>query len=235
MADLHRQLTLACRDLKFRVNEESASYGDVHKALLSGLLSHLGNKDDEADYMGARNRRFYLFPASTLYKRKPKWVMSSELVETSRLFARVNAKVEPQWIEPLAGDLVKRNYFEPHWEKKRAQVVAFEQVTLYGLIVVGRRRINYGAIDPVVSREIFIREALVEGHYASKGKFQAHNNALIAEVDELEAKARRRDIMVDPETLYAFYDERIPEGIVNGAGLRSGAGRQNVPTWSNCC
>ncbi len=217
--DLHRQLTLACRDLKFRVNEESASYGDVHKALLSGLLSHLGNKDDEADYMGARNRRFYLFPASTLYKRKPKWVMSSELVETSRLFARVNAKVEPQWIEPLAGDLVKRNYFEPHWEKKRAQVVAFEQVTLYGLIVVGRRRMNYGAIDPVVSREIFIREALVEGHYESKGKFQAHNNALIAEVDELEAKARRRDIMVDPETLYAFYDERIPEGIVNGAGF----------------
>lgn len=215
--DLHRQLALACKDLKFTVNEESASYADLHKSLLSGLLSHLGNKDDEADYMGARNRRFYLFPASTLYKRKPKWVMSAELVETSRLFARTNARVEPQWIEPLAGDLVKRNYFEPHWEKKRAQVVAFEQVTLYGLIVVGRRRVNYGPVDPVVARQIFIREALVEGHYESRGAFQKHNLDLIGEVDELEAKSRRRDILVDPETLYAFYDERLPDYISNGA------------------
>ena len=215
--DLHRQLALACKDLKFTVNEEAASYADLHKSLLSGLLSHLGNKDDEADYMGARNRRFYLFPASTLYKRKPKWVMSAELVETSRLFARTNARVEPQWIEPLAGDLVKRNYFEPHWEKKRAQVVAFEQVTLYGLIVVGRRRVNYGPVDPVVAREIFIREALVEGHYESRGAFQKHNLDLIGEVDELEAKSRRRDILVDPETLYAFYDERLPDYISNGA------------------
>ncbi|MDB2384463.1 ATP-dependent RNA helicase HrpA [Endozoicomonas sp.] len=217
--DLHRQLALACRDLRFSENDAPASYGDVHKALLSGLLSHLGNKDDEADYMGARNRRFYLFPASSLYKRKPKWVMASELVETSRLFGRVNAKIEPQWIEPLARDLVKRNYFEPHWEKRRAQVVAFEQVTLYGLIIVGRRRVNYGAIDPAVSREIFIREALVEGHYESKGAFQDKNQALIAEVDQLEAKARRRDILVDLETLYCFYDERIPSSVVNGAGF----------------
>ena len=215
--DLHRQLALACKDLKFTVNDESASYADLHKSLLSGLLSHLGNKDDEADYMGARNRRFYVFPASTLYKRKPKWVMSAELVETSRLFARTNARVEPQWIEPLAGDLVKRNYFEPHWEKKRAQVVAYEQVTLYGLIIVGRRRVNYGPVDPVLAREIFIREALVEGHYESRGAFQQHNLDLIGEVDELEAKSRRRDILVDPETLYAFYDERLPDDISNGA------------------
>ena len=217
--DLHRQLALSCKDLKFTTNEVAASFADVHKSLLAGLLSHLGNKDDEADYMGARNRRFYVFPASTLYKRKPKWIMSAELTETSRLFARTNAKVEPQWIEPLAGDLVKRNYFEPHWEKNRAQVVAFEQVTLYGLIIVGRRRINYGLIDPVVSRELFIREALVEGHYKSRGVFQEHNLALIEEVDELESKSRRRDILVDPETLYAFYDERIPADIVNGAGF----------------
>lgn len=217
--DLHRQLYLACKDLGFKLNDEPASYGDVHKSLLSGLLSHLGSKDDEADYMGARNRRFYIFPASTLYKRKPKWVMSAELVETSRLFARTNAKVEPQWIEPLAGHLVKRNYFEPHWEKKRAQVVAYEQVTLYGLIIVGRRRVSYGAIDPVVSRELFIREALVEGHYHSRGGFQKHNLDLIGEVDELEAKSRRRDILVDPETLYQFYDERLPDNIHNGAGF----------------
>ncbi|WP_419535253.1 ATP-dependent RNA helicase HrpA [Endozoicomonas sp.] len=227
--DLHRQLTLACKDLQFRLNDSPASYGDVHKSLLSGLLSQLGSKDDEADYMGARNRRFYLFPASTLYKRKPKWIMAAELVETSRLFARTNAKLEPQWIEPLATHLVKRNYFEPHWEKKRAQVVAFEQVTLYGLIVVGRRRINYGPIDPVVAREIFIREALVEGHFDSKGAFQKHNLALIEEVDELEAKSRRRDILVDSETLYHFYDELIPADICNGAGFekwRKGAERQ---------
>nr|MDT0252908.1 ATP-dependent RNA helicase HrpA [Endozoicomonas sp.] len=217
--DLHRQLTLACKDLQFRVNDSPASYGDVHKSLLSGLLSQLGSKDDEADYMGARNRRFYLFPASTLFKRKPQWVITAELVETSRLFGRTNAKIEPQWIEPLASHLVKRNYFEPHWEKKRAQVVAFEQVTLYGLIIIGRRRINYGLIDPVVAREIFIREALVEGHFDSKGAFQKHNLALIEEVDELEAKSRRRDILVDSETLYHFYDELIPADICNGAGF----------------
>ncbi len=217
--DLHRQLSLACKDLQMRLNDSPASYSDVHKSLLSGLLSQLGNKDDEADYMGARNRRFYLFPASVLYKRKPKWVMSAELVETSRLFARTNAKIEPQWIEPLAHDLVKRNYFEPHWEKKRAQVVAFEQVTLYGLIIIGRRRVSYGAIDPVVAREIFIREALVEGHYDSKGAFQKHNQALIEEVDELEAKSRRRDILVDSETLFQFYDELLPDGVCNGAGF----------------
>ncbi|WP_257296498.1 ATP-dependent RNA helicase HrpA [Endozoicomonas sp. YOMI1] len=227
--DLHRQLTLACKDLQFRLNDSPASYGDVHKSLLAGLLSQLGSKDDEADYMGARNRRFYLFPASTLYKRKPKWVMAAELVETSRLFARTNARLEPQWIEPLATHLVKRNYFEPHWEKKPAQVVAFEQVTLYGLIVVGRRRVNYGPVDPVVAREIFIREALVEGHLDSKGVFQQHNLALIDEVNELEAKSRRRDILVDSDTLYHFYDALIPEDICNGAGFekwRKGAERQ---------
>ncbi|WP_281177683.1 ATP-dependent RNA helicase HrpA [Endozoicomonas arenosclerae] len=228
--DLHRQLALACKEVGLKINEDEASYADIHKSLLAGLLSHLGSKDDDADYMGARNRRFYIFPSSTLYKRKPKWVMTAELVETSRLFARTNAKVEPQWIEPLAGHLVKRNYFEPHWEKKRAQVVAFEQVTLYGLIIVGRRRVGYGAIDPAVSREIFIREALVEGHYHSQGKFQSHNLSLIQEVDELEAKSRRRDILVDPETLYQFYDEKLPANIHNGSGFekwRKGAERED--------
>ncbi|WP_257292645.1 ATP-dependent RNA helicase HrpA [Endozoicomonas sp. ONNA1] len=217
--DLHRQLALACKEVGLKVNDDEASYADIHKSLLAGLLSHLGSKDDDGDYLGARNRRFYIFPSSTLNKRKPKWLMTAELVETSRLFARTNAKIEPQWIEPLAGHLVKKNYFEPHWEKKRAQVLAFEQVTLYGLIIVGRRRVGYGAIDPVVAREIFIREALVEGHYQSKGKFQSHNLSLIQEVDELEAKSRRRDILVDPETLYQFYDEKLPANIHNGAGF----------------
>jgi len=219
--DLHRQLLMVCQGLKYRVNDEPASYGDTHKALLSGLLSHIGSKGDDADYIGARNKRFFLFPASTLSKQKPKWVVTAELVETSRLFGRVNAKIESEWIEPLARELVKRTYLEPHWEKKWAQVIAFEQVTLYGLIIVGRRRIHYGSIDPEVSREIFIREALVEGHYESKGEFQSHNNALIAEVDQLESKSRRRDILIDSETLYSFYDERVPQGIVNGAGFEA--------------
>ncbi len=217
--DLHRQLTLACHDLKFRCNEQPAGYGDVHRALLTGLLSHLSNKDDEADYLGARNRRFYLFPASTLHKRKPKWIMTAELVETSRLFGRVNARIDPRWIEPLARDLVKRNYFEPHWEKKRARVVAFEQVTLYGLIITGRRRVNYGPIDPVVAREIFIREALVAGDYNTKAAFFSYNAKLIEDVEKLEDKTRRRDILVDSERLYAFYDERIPAKITSGAGF----------------
>ncbi|MDP0562757.1 MAG: ATP-dependent RNA helicase HrpA [Candidatus Endonucleobacter sp. (ex Gigantidas childressi)] len=217
--DLHRQLLVVCHGLKYRVNGDPASYSDIHKALLSGLLSHIGSKGDDADYIGARNQRFFLFPASTLSKRKPKWVVTAELVETSRLFGRINAKIEPEWIEPLARELVKRTYLEPHWEKKWAQVIAFEQVTLYGLIIIGRRRINYGAIDLEVSREIFIREALVEGHYESKGAFQTHNNALLAEIDQLESKSRRRDILVDSATLYSFYAERVPLGIVNGAGF----------------
>ncbi|MGB0360041.1 MAG: ATP-dependent RNA helicase HrpA, partial [Endozoicomonas sp.] len=217
--DLHRQLTLACKDLQFRINDSPASYEDLHKSLLSGLLSQLGSKDDEADYMGARNRRFYLFPASTLYKRKPKWIISAELVETSRLFARTNAKIESHWVESLASHLVKRNYTEPHWEKRRAQVIAFEQVTLYGLLIVNRRRVNYGPIDPVVSREIFIHEALVKRHFETKGEFQAHNQNLIEEVGELESKSRRRDILVDSETLFHFYDELIPAEICNGAGF----------------
>lgn len=219
--DLHRQLTLSCKDLKCKINDEPANYADVHKSLLAGLLSLLGSKDDEADYMGARNRRFWLFPTSTLFKRKPKWVMSAELVETSRLFARMNAKIEPQWIEPLAQGLVKRNYFEPHWEKSRAQVVAFEQVTLYGMIIVPRRRVHYGPLDAAVSREIFIREALVEGHFKTHAAFQKHNLALLEEVDQLEAKSRRRDILVDSETLFQFYDNLLPEDVYNGAGFES--------------
>ena len=213
--DMHRQLMLACKELKLSFNPEEASYDDLHKSLLPGLLGNIGSRDDEADYLGARNRKFFVFPTSALYKRKPRWVMSAELVETSRLFARTIAKINPEWIEPCAGHLVKRQYFEPHWEKRRGQVVAFEQVTLYGLVVVGKRRINYGRIDPVASREIFIRSALVEGEFFTKGKFFQHNLDMLAEVETMESKVRRRNILVDEETLYGFYDERIPENITN--------------------
>ncbi len=216
--DMHRQLMLACKGVKLVLNPEPAGYDAIHKSLLAGLLSHLGSRYEEkdADYLGARNRKFHVFPASSLFKKKPRWLMAAELVETARLYARTCARIEPEWIEPLAAHLVKRNYFEPHWEKRRAQVVAFEQVSLYGLIIVARRRVHYGPIDPVLGRELFIRQALVEGAFSSQAPFFRHNQALIEEVDQLEAKSRRRDILVDPETLFAFYQERIPEGIHNG-------------------
>ncbi|WP_281645518.1 ATP-dependent RNA helicase HrpA [Parendozoicomonas sp. Alg238-R29] len=219
--DMHRQLALVCKDLKLRHNNEPATYGDVHKALLTGLLSHLGNKTEEADYLGARNRKFWVFPGSGLFKRKPKWVMAAELVETSKLYARTVAKVEPSWIEPLAGHLIKRNWFEPHWEKKQARAVAYEQATLYGLVIYSRRKVHYGTIDSVVSRELLIREGLVAGHYTSRAPFFAHNQQQISEVEELEAKSRRQDILADPETLFAFYNDRIPADVVNGAGFES--------------
>ncbi len=219
--DMHRQLALVSKDLKLRHNDAPASFADVHKALLTGLLSHLGNKTEEADYLGARNRKFWVFPGSALFKRKPRWVMSAELVETSRLYARCNARIEPSWIEPLAGHLIKRNWFEPHWEKKQARAVAYEQATLYGMVIYSRRKVHYGIIDPTVSRELLIREGLVAGHYTSRAPFFKHNEQLIEEVEGLEAKSRRQDILADPETLFAFYDERIPSDIVNGAGFEA--------------
>ncbi len=223
--DMHRQLSLVSKELRLRHNQDEASYADVHKALLTGLLSHLGNKTEEADYLGARNRKFWIFPGSGQFKRKPKWVMTSELVETSKLYARNIAKIEPSWIEPLAEHLIKRNWFEPHWEQKQARAVAYEQATVYGLVIYSRRKVHYGTIDAAASRELLIREGLVAGHWPEKQRSQApffrHNQALIEDLEELEAKARRQDILVDPETLFAFYDERIPAEVMNGAGFEA--------------
>ncbi|MBP3362405.1 MAG: ATP-dependent RNA helicase HrpA, partial [Pseudomonas sp.] len=170
-------------------------------------------KTEDGDYLGARQRRFWIHPSSGLGKKRPQWLMTAELVETTKLYARMVAKIEPDWIEPLAGHLVKKNYFEPHWEKKRGQVVAYEQITLFGLIVVGRRAVHYGPIDPVLSRELFIREGLVRGEIQSRAKCLTANAQLLEQLDELEAKARRRDILADEETLYAFYDARLPAEI----------------------
>lgn len=193
----------------------------LHRALLPGLLSHLGLLTENREYLGARNRKFVIHPGSGLAKKSPKWLMAFELVETSRLFARSVARIDPRWIEPVAGHLVKRSYAEPHWEMKRAQVVASEQVTLFGLPIVSGRRVNYGAIAPGEARELFIRRALVEGEFRTRGEFFAHNRALIEEVEDLEDRARKRDILVDEETLFAFYDERLPEGIHNGKGFEA--------------
>ena len=208
--DAHRQLGLICRDLQLQVNKDPADYPKFHKAVLSGLLSQIGQKTEDGDYLGARQRRFWVHPSSGMGRKRPQWLMAAELVETTKLYARMVAKIEPDWIEPLAGHLIKKNHFEPHWEKKRGQVVAFEQITLYGMIVVGRRPVHFGPIDPVVSRELFIREGLVRGEIQSRAKCLTANHKLLEQLDELEAKARRRDILADEETLYGFYEARLP-------------------------
>lgn len=221
--DVHRQLHIICRQLGYSENEAAASYEQVHRSLLAGLLSHIGTKHENREYLGARNRRFFIFPASALYKRSPKWLMAAEMVETSRLFARMVARIEPAWVEPLAEHLVRRSYLEPHWEKKRAQVVAFEQVTLYGLIIVAKRRINYGRIDLQTSHEIFIRSALVEGQFHTRAPFFRQNQTLLRDIEQLEAKSRRRDLLVDEEQLFQFYEQKFiqHEGthVVNGSGF----------------
>ncbi|MEU4148524.1 ATP-dependent RNA helicase HrpA [Streptomyces parvulus] len=231
--DIYTQLRTVAKQMGIHLNEEDAPDDRVHVSLLAGLLSHVGMKDVKTaggdggkntaknEYLGARNAKFAIFPGSALFKKPPRFVMSAELVETSRLWARVNAKIEPEWVEPLAGHLLKRTYSEPHWEKDQAAVMAYEKVTLYGVPIVAQRKVNYGRIDPEVSRELFIRNALVEGDWRTHHKFFADNRRLLTEVEELEHRARRRDILVDDETLYDFYDQRVPEHVVSGAHFDS--------------
>jgi ATP-dependent helicase HrpA len=203
----------------------------IHQSLLAGLLSHIGLRDERKtnqpqpgggrpagrnEYLGARGAKFAIFPGSALHRRPPRWVMAAELVETSRLWARINARIEPEWVEALAGHLVKRSYSEPHWEKRQAAVLAYEKVTLYGVPLVTGRKVNFGRIDPPLARELFIRHALVEGDWQTHHRFFHENRALLEQVEELEHRARRRDILVDDETLFRFYDERIPAEVVSG-------------------
>ncbi|WP_405830966.1 ATP-dependent RNA helicase HrpA [Streptomyces sp. NBC_01176] len=231
--DIYTQLRTVAKQMGIHLNEEDAADQSVHVSLLAGLLSHVGMKDvketggesgratGKNEYLGARNAKFAIFPGSALFKKPPRFVMSAELVETSRLWARVNAKIEPEWVEPLAGHLLKRTYSEPHWEKDQAAVMAYEKVTLYGVPIVAQRKVNYGRIDPEASRELFIRNALVEGDWRTHHKFFADNRRLLTEVEELEHRARRRDILVDDETLFDFYDQRVPEHVVSGAHFDS--------------
>lgn len=188
----------------------------IHQALLSGMLSHLGVREAESrEFLGARNAKFMIFPGSALAKKPPRWVMAAELVETSRLWGRMAAKVEPEWAERLAGDLVKRTYSEPHWSAKRGAAQAYERVTLYGLPLVPRRAVDFGRIDREISRELFIRHALVQGEWRTEHQFFHRNRALLEDVADLEHRARRRDILVDDEVLFQFYDERVPADIVS--------------------
>ncbi|NLI82111.1 MAG: ATP-dependent RNA helicase HrpA [Deltaproteobacteria bacterium] len=194
----------------FHPNPSPAGYENIHRAVLSGYLSHIALRKEKNIYMAARNRQVMLFPGSGLFNRGSAWIVASELVQTSRLFARMAAAVEPEWLESLGGHLCRRSYSEPHWEKKRGQVVAFERVTLYGLPIVERRPIAYDRIKPAEAREIFIRAALVEGEILGRYAFLEHNRWLIRHIEELESRTRRRDLMVDEETVYAFYDSRLP-------------------------
>ncbi|WP_138908307.1 ATP-dependent RNA helicase HrpA [Streptomyces chryseus] len=220
--DIYTQLRSVAKQMGIHVNEDDAPELSVHQSLLAGLLSHIGLKDTEKnEYLGARSAKFAIFPGSALFKKQPRFIMSAELVETSRLWARVNARIEPEWIEPLAQHLIKRTYSEPHWEKDQAAVMAYERVTLYGVPIVAQRKVNYGRIDPETSRDLFIRNALVEGDWRTHHKFYADNRKLLTEVEELEHRARRRDILVDDETLFDFYDKRIPEHVVSGAHFDS--------------
>ncbi|MFG2460451.1 ATP-dependent RNA helicase HrpA [Streptomyces sp. NPDC048523] len=223
--DIYTQLRTVAKQMGIHPNEEDAADQSVHVSLLAGLLSHVGMKDvkdgNKNEYLGARSAKFAIFPGSALFKKQPRFVMSAELVETSRLWARVNAKIEPEWVEPLAEHLLKRTYSEPHWEKDQAAVMAYEKVTLYGVPIVAQRKVNYGRIDPETARELFIRNALVEGDWRTHHKFFADNRRLLSEVEELEHRARRRDIVVDDDTLFDFYDQRVPEHVVSGAHFDS--------------
>lgn len=215
--DIYTQLRQVVKELGLPVNSEPSDYRSVHTALLTGLLSHIGQKDaDKQEFTGARNARFSIFPGSGLFKKPPKWTMVAELVETSRLWGRIAARIEPEWIEPLAQHLVKHSYSEPHWSKSQGAVMASEKVTLFGLPIVAARPVNYSTIDPLLCRELFIRHALVEGDWQTRHVFFSANLKLRAEVEELEHKSRRRDILVDDETLFSFYDQRIPSDVVSG-------------------
>ena len=215
-ADVHGQLLSQVKAQGMSCNQTEADYRSVHCALLAGLLGNLAFQVEPNEYLGARNVKFSLFPGSGLAKHKPKWLVAAELVETGRRYLRTAAAVEPGWVESLAQHLVRRSYTEPHWEKKRAQVVAFERVTLYGLALVTRRRVNFGPLDPDTSRQLFIRHALVRGQFNTQAGFAQHNRQLLAELEQLEARARRRDLLVDEEELYRFFDERLPAQVFDG-------------------
>lgn len=216
--DIYTQMEQVLAEMDIVINmTNEADFQNIHTALATGLLSHLGIKDQNTEYHGARNSKFFVFPASGLHKKAPKWLMAAELVETSRLFGRICARIQPEWVEPLAQHLVKRNYSEAHWEKKRGKVMAFERQNLYGLTIVSRRSVEYEKIDPKQCRDIFIRDALVHGDLQSKEKFLEHNAALIEDIMVLESKSRRRDILVEEQDIFELYQHRVPQDILNAA------------------
>ena len=220
--DIHSQLHSVVGEQGWHLNDKPASYEQLHLCMLCGLLGNMGLKNEEEDwYLGARGIRFYRHPGAKLSKKPGRWIVAAELVETTRLFGRGIANIEPQWIEQVAGHLLKKQLLDPHWEKKAAQVTALERATLYGLVVYNGRRVNFGRVDPVTAREIFIREALVAGNWDTKLPFLAANQKLIQQVQDIEHKARRQDVLVDEELIYAFYDQQLPADVCSGASCES--------------
>ena len=219
--DVHSQLLTIVKEQGWRLNDAPATYEQLHMALLTGLLGNIGYKmeDDSGAYLGARGIKFHIWPGSTLGKKAGKWIMAAELVETTRLYARCIAQIQPEWVEKIGGHLLKKSWGEPRWEKRTAQVTASERATLYGIVVYSQRRINYAQHNPAEAREIFIRDALVGGDYETRSQFFAHNHKLIKEIENLEHKSRRLDVLVDDQLIYAFYDKEIPCDVVNGAGF----------------
>ena len=223
--DVHTQLHRIVSELGWRINGSPPTYEQLHLALLPGLLGNVGCKSTDADpadrreppYLGARSIKFHVWPGSPIARKAGRWIVAAELVETSRLFARTVAAIEPVWLEKAGGHLLKRSVGDPHWEKRAGQVVAFERATLYGLLVYQQRRINYGPIDPVAARTLFIREALVNGELDTQAPFMGHNRTLIRDIRELEHKARRPDVLVDEELIFAFYDQRVPASVTSAA------------------
>src|SRR5690606_20212410 len=215
--DVHHQLKLACAELGFHENQIEADYEAVHRALLSGLLSQIATLDEQREYLGTRNRKLRIFPGSSQYKKAPKWIVAAEIVETSQVFARSVARIEPAWVLGLNDDLLKLSHSEPRWHAKSGRVVALETAKLYGLVVSDKKRVHFGDIDGVQAREIFIRGALVGGDYRGAAPFLDNNRQVVGAIEDLEDKARRRDILADEEELFRFYDERIPADIVTAA------------------
>ena len=222
--ELHQQLHAQVAEMGMRMNEQPATYEQIHKALLTGLLGNIGCKsvDREIYYLGAREIKFYIAPNSVLAKKGVKWVVAAELVETTKLYARCMARIEPEWLEEVGAHLIKRSYFDPHWEKKAAQVAAWERSTLYGLIINPKKRVHYGPMNVAESRAVFIRQALVAGEFNTQAPFFAHNQKLIHDIEALEHKSRRPDVLVDDELIFAFYDSRIP-GHLSGQNIHNGA------------
>lgn len=218
--DIHSQLLTVVKEQRWPMNEEAAGYEAVHLSMLSGLLGNIGFKTEEGDgYLGARGIRFHPHPGAHLSKKPGRWIVAAELVETSRLYGRGIAAIEPQWLEQVGAHLLRKQLLDPHWEKKQGEVAAYERATLYGLVVYSQRRISYGKIDPQGARDIFIRQALVEGDWETRLPFLQANQKLIAKVEELEHKSRRQDVLVDEALIYAFYDQQIPQDICTGRAL----------------
>ncbi len=218
--DIHSQLHTVVAEHGWRLNTQPATYEQIHLSLLAGLLGNIGCKsDDEEWYLGARGIRFWRHPGANLSKKPGRWLVAAELVETTRLYGRGLAAIDPQWIPPLAGHLLKTQLLEPHWEKKAGEVVAMERATLYGIVVYNNRKVNFGTVDPVAAREIFIREALVQGDWETRLPFLAHNLKLIEQVQDLEHKARRQDVLVDDELIHAFYEQQVPRDVCSGPQL----------------